>query len=144
MVPKCRKCFGPTDTLFDIAALYNGQWLDLWSVNSNLVNTTKANAATDEVFNSPADQAYPLVPLGASVRLGVAYRIGGGDTLLTVARRFGMRMVDLMVLDRPPQTPNTRPPSLNTQHSTLNTQHSILNNQYSILNSQHSNLHPQH
>jgi len=81
VVPKCRKCFGPTDTLFDIAALYRGKWLDLWSssssltslltsdeahrflesdqllteyrcrsVNSNLVNTTKANKATDEVF----------------------------------------------------------------------------------------------
>jgi hypothetical protein len=115
VVPKCRKCFGPTDTLFDIAALYRGAWLDLWSLNRNLVNTTKSNPSTDEVFHSPADQAYPLVPLGASVRLGIAYRIGGGDTLLTVGRRFGMRMVDLMVPHPKPSTQNPKPETRNSK-----------------------------
>jgi len=39
------------------------------------------------------------VALGADLRLGAAYRITGSDTLLTIARRFGMRMVDLMRLN---------------------------------------------
>jgi len=99
VVPKCRKCFGPTDTLYGIAHRYQAQWLDLWSINKALVNTTKSNPATDEVFNLPGDQVYPLVALGADLRLGAAYRITGSDTLLTIARRFGMRMVDLMRLN---------------------------------------------
>jgi len=47
VVPKCQKCYGPAEDLSIMAARYAGTWLDLWSLNLNLVNTSAVNMASD-------------------------------------------------------------------------------------------------
>jgi len=43
VVPKCAKCVAPAETLYSIATSYSTSWLDLWSVNPELTNTTRAS-----------------------------------------------------------------------------------------------------
>ena len=99
VVPKCQKCYGPSEDLSAIASRYGAHWLDLWSVNRNLVNTTAVQLASDEVFNTKNDQLYPLVAARQNIRLGVAYLLRATDTLEGVGKRFGMSMRNLMQLN---------------------------------------------
>jgi len=98
VVPKCRKCYTQHDTLHAIAASYGSTWLDLWSVNPHLSNTTAPSSA-DEVGGTPGDQVYIRVPLGGGVNMGTLYTMRGEDTTTAVARRFGMTLQTLMALN---------------------------------------------
>ncbi len=99
VVPKCRKCYGPGDNLASIAMGYGSSWLDLWSLNLDLVNTTRVNTASDEVFNTQDDQLYPLVAQRKKIRLGIAYLVRKQDTLENLGKRFGMSLSNLMQLN---------------------------------------------
>jgi len=98
VVPKCQKCYGPSEDLSAIASRYGAHWLDLWSVNRNLINTT-AVRSSDEVFNTKNDHLYPLVAQQQNIRLGVAYRLRATDALEAVGKRFGMSLQNLMQLN---------------------------------------------
>ena len=99
VVPKCQKCYGPGDDLTSIAFAYGSNWLDLWSVNLDLVNTTRVEIDSDEVFNTQGDQLYPLVVERQIVRLGLAYIVRKQDTLEGIGKRFGMSLRNLMQLN---------------------------------------------
>jgi hypothetical protein len=99
VVPKCQKCYGPSEDLSAIASRYGAHWLDLWSVNRNLINTTAVRLASDEVFNTKNDHLYPLVAQRQNIRLGVAYRLRVTDALEAVGKRFGMSLQNLMQLN---------------------------------------------
>ena len=99
VVPKCQKCYAPSDDLFSIASRYGGSWLDLWSLNRQLINTTAVNLTTDEVFNTKGDSLYPRIAVGQSIRLGLKYKLLPEDTLETVSLRFGMSLRNLMQLN---------------------------------------------
>jgi LysM repeat protein len=99
VVPKCQKCYGPGDNLASIAMGYGSNWLDLWSLNLDLINTTHVNVASDEVFNTQNDQLYPLVAQRQKIRLGIAYLMRKQDTLETLAQRFGMSLRNLMQIN---------------------------------------------
>jgi hypothetical protein len=64
VVPKCVRCHGRGDNLDAIAQDYGARWLDLWSVNLELINTTVPDPTKDEVFNTARDLHYPLIPAG--------------------------------------------------------------------------------
>lgn len=99
VVPKCTKCTAPDDTLFALAAMYRSSWLSLWSVNPELTNTTAPNPGTDEVWNGPADLAYPYLETGGRIRLGVPYTVRGTDSVYSIAHRFGMPLTGIMALN---------------------------------------------
>jgi len=99
IVSKCLRCFSGADTLDGISRLYGATWLDLWSANQHLINTTRVDLSRDEVFNTANDQTYFKVPDGLAIRLGVTYELAPSDQLATVAHRFGMKMADLQALN---------------------------------------------
>mmetsp|Transcript_104778 Transcript_104778/g.168678 ORF Transcript_104778/g.168678 Transcript_104778/m.168678 type:complete len:773 (+) Transcript_104778:70-2388(+) len=99
IVPKCQRCYTSNDNLDAIARSYGATWLDMWSVNTHLVNTTRADISQDEVFNTANDQTYLAVGVSQTVTLGLSYQLTATDKLSTVAQRFGMTLPNMLALN---------------------------------------------
>lgn len=99
VVPKCRRCYTPTDSLHAISASYGTTWVDLWSVNPALSNTTRVSASDEVGFNTPGDMVYIRVEHGRTINTGILYSVGGKDSLTGIAKRFGMTLSSLLALN---------------------------------------------
>jgi len=99
VVPKCRRCYRVSDSLHAIASSYGTSWVDLWSVNPGLSNTTAPSSSDEVGYNTPGDLVYIRVDVGQSINTGILYRHGSKDTLTGAAKRFGMTLSSLMAIN---------------------------------------------
>ncbi len=76
------------ESMNDVAALFNTDWVQLWALNPNI------NSPDSEVgFNSD------LMAKGAVLNTGHLYKAGTGDYVAGVAYKFGMTVKHLVNLN---------------------------------------------
>ncbi|EKX38796.1 hypothetical protein GUITHDRAFT_154629, partial [Guillardia theta CCMP2712] len=84
-VERCRYVVRPRETLQDIAGLFWTDWVQLWAVNPDI-----RNPDTQIGFN-PDSNAF-----GATINIGHLYQVSVGDTVASVAFKFGTTIKKLL------------------------------------------------
>jgi len=84
-VARCRYVVRPRETLEDIARLFWTDWVQLWAVNPDI---SHPDTAVGYDLNSDA--------FGATINIGHLYQVSVGDTVASVAFKFGTTIKNLL------------------------------------------------
>jgi hypothetical protein len=76
-VVKCKYCLSLGETIMHAAARYKSDWLQIWGANSHIVTPD-------------------AIPAWTSLQLGPMYSVRAGDTLESIATRFGSSSNNLL------------------------------------------------
>jgi len=76
-VVKCKYCLSLGETIMHAAARYKSDWLQIWGANSHIITPDS-------------------IPAWTSLQLGPMYSVRSGDTLESIATRFGTSSNNLL------------------------------------------------
>jgi len=80
VVAKCRKCLSPGENLDTIATSLSSDWRLLWSANPSILNPSSVSG-------------------GRLIKTSLTYSVAQGDSLATIAMRFGTTVRALLAIN---------------------------------------------
>jgi hypothetical protein len=95
VVPRCRYVVRARESLADVAAAFNTDWVQLWSLNPEITQPDL------EIGFRPREQieADPSKAHGAIINSGHLYRVDGGEYVSAIAYKFGITAKQLLFLN---------------------------------------------